>query len=108
MSSKSVFWSDTARSDLEEVIRYIAEDSADKALSILGRLEAKAASLTMQSTRGRVVPELASLDVSQYRELIEAPWRIIYRIESDKVFVVALLDSRRDLTSILLQRLTRA
>ncbi len=107
MGSKSVFWSDTARSDLEEIIRYIAEDSVDKALSILDRLEAKAASLSTQSARGRIVPELASLDVSQYRELIDAPWRIIYRIESDRVFVLALLDSRRDLTSILLQRLTQ-
>ncbi len=105
MSGKLVFWTDTARSDLEEVIGYIAEDSVDKALSILDRLEAKAASLMTQSARGRIVPELASLDVGQYHELIEAPWRIIYRIESDKIFVVALLDSRRDLTSILLQRL---
>ena len=107
MGGKSVFWSDTARSDLEEVVRYIAEDSVDRALLILDRLEARAASLSTQSARGRIVPELASLDVSQYRELIEAPWRIIYRVESDRVFVLALLDSRRDLTSILLQRLTQ-
>ncbi len=73
MGDKSVFWSDTARSDLEEVVRYITEDSVDRALLILDRLEARAASLSAQSARGRIVPELASLDVSQYRELIEAP-----------------------------------
>jgi plasmid stabilization system protein ParE len=54
-----------------------------------------------------LVPELKAVDVLQYRELIEPPWRIIYRIEPDQVMVLAVLDGRRDLRSLLLERLVR-
>jgi len=107
MSDKSVCWTSTARSDLEEIINYIAEDSVSNALSVLDKLEAKAATLSLQPDRGRLVPELSRLGVCQYRELIESPWRIIYRIEINSVFVLAVVDSRRDLASILLHRLVR-
>ena len=57
--------------------------------------------------RGRIVPELRIVDIFLYRELIEKPWRIIYRHDDKRVYVMAVLDSRRDLTSLLLERLTR-
>ncbi len=107
MSNKTVLWTSTARSDLEEIIAYIADDSVDIALSVLEKLESKIKTLTSQPNRGRVVPELNYLDVCQYRELIESPWRIIYRTEKNNILVLAVLDSRRDLSSILLQRLIR-
>lgn len=74
---------------------------------MLGRLEARAAALSTTPARGRKVPELAALDVHHYRELIERPWRILYRIEGDRVLVVAVLDGRRDLASLLIERLLR-
>ncbi len=107
MSNKTLLWTSTARSDLEEIIAYIADDSVDNALSVLEKLESKIKTLTSQSDRGRVVPELNYLDVCQYRELIENPWRIIYRTEKDNILVLAVLDGRRELSSILLQRLIR-
>ena len=57
--------------------------------------------------RGRVVPELKTIDVYMYRELIERPWRVVYRFERNHVYVVAVLDARRNLASLLLERLTR-
>jgi toxin ParE1/3/4 len=54
-----------------------------------------------------VVPELRAADVYQYRELIERPWRVVYRIEVEVVLVMAVLDGRRDLRSVLLERLVR-
>ena len=67
----------------------------------------RAGALRELPERGRVVPELRSVDVFVYRELIAKPWRIIYRFERGRVFVLVVLDSRRDLTSILLERLAR-
>ena len=51
--------------------------------------------------------ELASLDVVNYRELLVLPYRIVYRIEKPKVFVLAVLDGRRDLRQLLSERLLR-
>lgn len=39
-----------------------------------------------------------------YRELILRPWRVVYRIECEIVRIVAVVDSRRSLADILLDR----
>ncbi|MDO8414504.1 MAG: type II toxin-antitoxin system RelE/ParE family toxin [Gallionellaceae bacterium] len=105
--SYQVLWTHTAQQDLTEIIDYIAQDSVDGALMILLKLEAKAALLVTLPNRGRIVPELLHTGISQYRELINAPWRIIYRVENRQVLIMAVLDSRRDLQTVLLGRLAR-
>lgn len=103
--SFQVLWTDTAQQDLTEIVEYIAQDSLDEALAILHKLETKAALLVTLPNRGRIVPELLHTGISQYREFISSPWRIIYRVESQRVMVMAVLDSRRDLQVLLLNRL---
>lgn len=105
--SYQVLWTHTAQQDLTEIIEYIAQDSVDDALAVLFKLETKAALLITLPNRGRVVPELLHTGISQYRELISAPWRIIYRVENQRVLIMAVLDSRRDLQTVLLNRLAR-
>ena len=102
-----VLWTHTAQQDLTEIINYIAQDSVDEALAILHKLEAKAALLVTLPNRGRVVPELLHTGISQYRELISAPWRIVYRVENKQVLIMSVLDNRRDLQTVLLNRLAR-
>ena len=108
MIERRVLWTRTARHDLDAIVAYIAADSIENALSILDRLQERAESLTTAAERGRPVPELRSIGVHQYRELVERPWRIIYRVEPDSVMVLAVLDGRRDLESLLLDRLVRS
>lgn len=102
-----VLWSHTAQQDLTEIVEYIAQDSIGDALATLQKLETKAALLITLPNRGRVVPELLHTGVSQYRELISAPWRIVYRVDNRQVLIMAVLDSRRDLQTVLLGRLAR-
>lgn len=96
----------SAARDLNEIIHYIAQESQDAADRILKRLNEKARSLEFAPDRGRIVPELASIGIRSWRELIVRPWRIIYRSRERKVEVWAILDGRRDLEDILLERLT--
>jgi len=100
-----VLWTHTAHQDLTEIIEYIAQDSIGDALAILQKLEARAALLITLPNRGRIVPELLDTGISQYRELVSAPWRIIYRVDKQQVLIMAVLDSRRDLQTVLLNRL---
>ena len=102
-----VLWSRTAQQDLTEIIEYIAQDSIGDALAILKMLETKAALLNNLPDRGRVVPELLHTGISQYRESVSAPWRIVYRVADRQVLIMAVLDSRRDLQAVLLGRLAR-
>ena len=107
MRERRIRWTKTARGDLDIVVDYITEDAVENALAVLDRLEQRVHPLCLAAERGRLVPELKAVDVLQYRELIERPWRIIYRIEPDQVVVLAVLDGRRDLRSLLLERLVR-
>ncbi len=108
MAEREVRWTRTAQRDLNAIGNYIAEDSTDNALAVLDRLQGRAETLSDNAERGRMLPELRVVDVHQYRELIERPWRLIYRIEPGAVLVMAVLDGRRDLHSVLLERLVRA
>jgi toxin ParE1/3/4 len=91
--------------DIQEIIDYIAEDNAAIALEILDRLENKINSLKEYPERGRVVPELLNQNIMEYHEIIETPWRIIYKIMDLNVFILTVLDGRRNVQDILLRKL---
>ena len=103
-----VIWANAAENDLKHIIAYIAEDSPAQALKILKRIKQSAAKLYSFPQRGRVVPELRDQGILQYRELIIPPWRIQYRIAEKRVYVLSLLDSRRNIEDVLLKRLTNS
>ena len=106
--SQAVEWTSTARYDLEEIIEYIAQDNIDAALRVLDRIEERAKKLADLSLRGRLLPELLDTGISHYRELIESPWRIVYHQIDQVIYIVAVLDSRRDLEALLLNRFGRS
>ena len=103
-----VVWSNIAENDLKNIIEYIADDSPPSALKIFKSLKQKASSLNTFPQRGRIVPELQDQGILQYRELVISPWRILYRISEKNVFVLSVLDSRRNIEDILLKRLTNS
>ncbi len=104
--SYDVRWSKTSERDLTDIIEYIAGDSPSYAFQVFKGIKRKASSLYTFPDRGRIVPELQDQGISQYRELIIAPWRIIHRISERHVYVLSVLDSRRNVDDILLKRLT--
>ena len=107
MAEFQVLWTDAARLDLERIVEFIAEENPANALAALARLERRCRTLVELPERGRLVPELRAVDVLIYRELVEGPWRIVYRNDVDRVHVMAVLDARRELSGLLLERLVR-
>ena len=100
-----IVWARTAETDLKEIVNYIAIDSPVNALRIFKKIKKNASSLYTMPERCRIVPELKEQGIMQYRELIIKPWRIIFRIVEKKVYVLSVLDSRRNIEDILLERL---
>ena len=97
-----------AERDLQDIFDFIAtRDSISHAEAVLTKNERAVISLDIHTARGAVVPELAALGMQHYRQLIAKPYRIIYqRLDAD-VFVVLVADARRDMQSVLQQRLLR-
>jgi plasmid stabilization system protein ParE len=102
-----VEWAAAAEQDLADIVEYIALETHGQALQVLERIRQKASHLYALPERGRIVPELNDQGIQIYRELIESPWRIVYRISDPKVYVLAVFDSRRNVEDILLKRFSR-
>jgi toxin ParE1/3/4 len=102
-----VDWAESAGRDLLGIVNYLAGRNPAAAAEVLERLERRAAALRTAPGRGRVVPELARLQMRHYRELIVTPHRLIYRIDGSRVLVLGVFDSRRNLEDVLLERLIR-
>ncbi|HDL85452.1 MAG TPA: type II toxin-antitoxin system RelE/ParE family toxin [Candidatus Acetothermia bacterium] len=108
MSDKyEVIWAATAVDDLTDIVAHVANNSPADALRILKKIKEASSQLYHLPERGRIVPELQDQGIMQYRELIVTPWRVMYRIAGKNVFVLSVLDSRRNVEDILLDRLTR-
>ena len=101
----NIIWADIAEKDLKNIIEYIADDSPLNAQKVFKKIKEKASSLYSFPDRGRLVPELKEQGILQYHELIQSPWRIIYRISGNTVYVLSVLDARRNIEDILLKRL---
>lgn len=100
-----IIWARIAENDLKEIIDYIAIDSPVNALTIFKRIKNKTSDLYSMPEKYRIVPELKDQGIMQYRELIISPWRIMFRITEMKVYVLSVLDARRNIEDILLKRI---
>ncbi len=108
MSSDSfaVKWARSAELDLTNIITYIANENQEAALETLNKIKKACHSLNAYPKRCRIVPELKQYGITVYREAIVSNYRIQFRIEGKRVWVLAVLDSRRNLEDILLDRFT--
>ena len=100
----TVKWTATAGQDLDAIIGFIAEDRFEEAMRILEKIRKKSANLNTLPERGRIVPELKEQGIILYREIVLSPWRMIYRIAGQTVYVLAVFDARRNLEDILFER----
>jgi len=107
MKKYDAIWTDTAKKDLNEIIEYIAQDSIEIAIQKYEKIKGAARSLVLFPNQGRVIPELLKHNITKFKELIISPWRLMYKIENNIVYVMAVIDGRRNIEDILLQRLLR-
>lgn len=99
---------DEAEQDLVDIYTYIAkEDSPEKADAVLNKLESLALSLTKMPQRGHVPPELERIGITEFLEVHFKPYRVIYQILGQDVWVHCIVDGRRDMQTLLQRRLLR-
>lgn len=102
----TVLLTEDAAGDLSDLYTYISKhDSPKKAEYVLDQIEKKFISLSELPERGVYPKELLSLGIREYREIFFKPYRIIYRIDSETVYVYLLVDGRRDMLTLLQRRL---
>ena len=82
-----VIWSPAARDDLHDIVRYISQDSPERAEIFGYRLIQQVDILKEHPEVGRSVPEHHNPLI---RELVFRPYRIIYRVQHEpKIITIA-------------------
>ena len=89
-----VEWSDFAREDLDDLVHYISKDSAFYAQLFGERIVFATRRLRDFPESGRMIPEA---DNQTLREIIVQGYRVMYRLEPDRVLVLAVMHGSRDL-----------
>jgi len=102
----AVLLTNDAARDLNELYDYIAvHDSPRKADYVLEQIEKTFSTLSEFPERGVYPKELLKLGIREYREIFFKPYRIIYRVMDRNVYVLLIVDGRRDMQSLLQRRL---
>ena len=100
-----VKWTAPAREDVNEIIDYISLTNINYAVKILDLMERCTGELDMHPERYRIVPELEKYGYFVYREIIVEYWRIIFKIENSYVYIMLVVDGRRNLDDLLLKQI---
>ena len=99
----------SAESDLQDLKSYILHHfDRDTWRATYGRIKDGVARIQHQPQAGKVVPELARLDMVQYRQVLAGKNRIVYEVRADTAYIHLVCDTRRDLQGLLMRRLERS
>ena len=95
-----------AERDLDELYDYIAgHDTPGNAAHVLDRIEEALERLSTFPERGAYPKELLALGIREYRQTFLKPYRMIYRVLEQRVYVYLIADGRRDMQTLLTRRL---
>ena len=92
-----VKWSPEAAEDLESIAEYIARDSEYYASAVVTEILSISRNVGDFPLIGRVVPEIGDETI---RERFAYSYRLVYRIESDRILVVAVIHGKRLLENV--------
>jgi len=92
-----VKWSSEAIEDVETTAEYIARDSEYYARSVVTEILSVSRSIGEFPLIGRIVPEIGDEHI---RERFIYSYRLVYRIEYERILIVAIIHGKRLLENI--------
>ncbi|MEX1042720.1 MAG: type II toxin-antitoxin system RelE/ParE family toxin [Pirellulaceae bacterium] len=87
-----VYWTRRARADLRGIRDHIAQDAPDAARSFVQAIIDSTDRLQKFPLSGQVVPEL---DRTEIREVLRGSYRVIYRVQRDRVEILTVYHGAR-------------
>jgi toxin ParE1/3/4 len=101
--ARSLAWSPEAIEDIEAIASYIERDSPWYAKAVASKIVETAETIPTFPEQGRIVPEVADDSI---RERFVYSYRIIYRVESERILIAAVIHGRQ-LLQPFIQRIAR-
>lgn len=100
MIENKLIFSDLALNDLEEIVLYISRDSIENAFRFQQKIVDCAKNLIALPKIGTLIPD-NKLSSKDYRMLIVDNYILFYKIYSDEIRVLRILNGRRDYPNLL-------
>ena len=94
-----IIWTEPALIDVNEIAEYIALDKPSAAKKLIEGIFSRVELLESSPDSGRKPPELGD---SRYKEVVVGPCRIFYRFTNEKVYVLHVMRSERELRNYIL------
>lgn len=96
-----------AKEDMREIFLYVSiNDSLQISNKLLNKIEETCYKLEKFPERGHIPEELRSTGIKKYLEIHYKPYRIIYEIKNDIIYVHSILDGR-NIQEVLSSRILR-
>jgi toxin ParE1/3/4 len=93
-AERALRWTAPARNDLVAAHQYLVERNPAAARDFARKVRHLVASLPNLPRRGR---RLGAVPLAgEYRSLVLAPYRIVYRVDDQVVFIMRIWDCRQD------------
>jgi len=89
-----IVWTEPALADLEAIAEYVALDKPAAADLLVSRVVQHVEQLAEFPLSGPVPKELRG---SRYRQIVEPPCRVIYRVDGERVSIVHVMRSEQRL-----------
>ena len=99
--ARLLVWSPEAVEDIESIASYIERDSPWYAKAVVSRIIATAEAIPEYPQIGKMVPEIGSAAI---RERLVYSYRVIYRVESTRILMIAVIHGSR-LLQLLIPRI---
>jgi len=96
-----VIWTEPALEDLNRIADYIALDDPEAAERLVQRVFQHVEQLTTHPESGSRPQELRR---SRYRQLVQAPCRIFYRVDGRRMFILHVMRGESQLLKSRLKR----
>jgi len=87
-----VNWTDEALEKLWEIEQYIGSNSPKNAESFVNYLIEQGESIGINPHIGRIVPEISNPEI---RELIVKKYRIVYRVQEQKIEILTVFEGHK-------------
>jgi toxin ParE1/3/4 len=94
-----IIWTEPALLDLDDITLYIALDNPYAAGKLVKKIEKHVLRLKDFPLSGRNLPEFIE---TKYKEIIVPPCRIIYLFQDEKIIIIHIIRSERNLRRFLL------
>lgn len=94
--------------DLEDILAYIdRRDGPNRVEQVLDQIEQTLQGLSHHSHHGSYPDEFLDMGIREYRQDLSRPYRVIYRVIGESVYVFLIADGRRNMRTLPQRRLLR-